>query len=252
MLNSMKITQQVKVSIIGSLLLFILNTQSSGGEITTDTMSALKADVAIKNSTGFMSDCLRTVVAPASFVTVKELSGNDNYYSIESDTYNISMIHANYKPPMKVVKLGYQFPDTCTGVKKIMWDWRIVTPPNGSNEHIKAKNDSGAAVYLIFGDKVRTQIIKYVYSETLPVATVIKRDPLPPLQRMFIIVKSSITDSRSGEWTHVNVDVESDFKRLYASKDCPQLKGIGIMSDGDETNSAVVADYRNFELCRLE
>jgi hypothetical protein len=234
------------------VLFIVAATISANGDIAADNHTAPVVKIADAPAADAQRDFKRIAIPVTSFVAIKELSGNNNYYSVKYDTPKNLRIHAYYVPPMKIVKLGYQLPDTCTNVIKISWDWRIISAPRGSNERIKNKNDSGASIYLMFGDKVRTQIIKYVYSETLPAGTVIKRDPFPPMQRMFIIVKSSLTDTGPGTWKHVDVDVELDYKRLYASKDRPQLKGIGILSDGDETKSAVVADYRNFILYRLD
>ncbi len=195
------------------------------------------------------TDCSRTVIPPDAFIKVQELSGDDNYYSIEPDGDGGSMIRANYIPPGKTVKLGYRFPDDGTKVKRLAWDWRIITPPRGSFEHIRGKNDSGAAIYLLFKDKLRTLTIKYVYSESLPAGKTFSKDSFLPTSKMQVVVASTMTNAQLGHWVHIEVDVESDFKRLYISEHCPPLKGIGIMSDGDETYSRVMADYRNFNSC---
>lgn len=187
-----------------------------------------------------------------SFVKVNELSGEGFYYSIRSDSGKNKMIHAEYLPSEKTVKLGYKFPDTFHHIKKVSWDWRIIRPPVGSDESTRGKNDSGAAVYLVFSHKLQRFIIKYAFSNELPVGTIVCKDPFYPINRMYLVVASSLRNNPAGKWIHVEVNVESDFKKFYDSSNCPDLRGIGIMTDGDETKSHVVADYRNFELFKTD
>jgi hypothetical protein len=186
------------------------------------------------------------------FAKVNAFSGSINYYTTEPDGDGGRMIHAEYQPPEKTVKLGYRIPDAFTESKKVAWDWRIIVPPRGSAERNMKKNDSGASVYLVFHEGMQTLTIKYIYSESLPVGTTFPKDSPSPLQKMQIVVVNSLAGCRPGGWKHVEVDVPSDFKRFFKSKRCAPLRGIGILSDGDETLSPVVADYRNFIISAVE
>jgi hypothetical protein len=56
----------------------------------------------------------------------------------------------------------------------LSWKWRVHQLPSGGDETKKNKNDSGAGVYVIFKGKFKSNnIIKYVWSSTLPPGTII-------------------------------------------------------------------------------
>lgn len=183
------------------------------------------------------------------FTKIDKLSGDRNYYEILTSDSGLEYIHSHYVPSTKVVRYGYKFPDTIRNVTRISWLWRVVTPPEGADERTKGLNDSGCAVYLIFKDNVKTYCIKYVYSSVVPQGTIIRKDPaLYPIQQMYMVVADTWTANEKGHWKKVVVDVCSDFKRIYKVAKCPELKGIGILSDGDGTKSEVVADYADFKI----
>ena len=53
---------------------------------------------------------------------------------------------------------------------------------------------------------------------------------------------------KKNQWVTATVDICTDFNRLFGSGTCPELQGVGILTDGDGTNSEVVADYKQFIL----
>ncbi|NLD91943.1 MAG: DUF3047 domain-containing protein [Fibrobacter sp.] len=183
------------------------------------------------------------------FTKIDKLSGDKNYYEIMISDSGMEYIHSHYDPKKKVVRYGYQLPDTMQNVEYVSWLWRVETPPVGADERINGLNDSGCAVYLIFKDKIKTYCIKYVYSSVVPKGTIIRKDPaLYPIQQMYMVVADTWSAKDKGEWKKVVVNVKSDFKKIYKVDKCPELKGIGILSDGDATKSVVVADYAEFKI----
>lgn len=183
------------------------------------------------------------------FTKIDKFSGDRNYYEIITSDSGLEYIHSHYVPSAKVVRYGYIFPDTLRNVKRVSWSWRIITPPAGADERIKGLNDSGCAVYLIFKDKIKTYCIKYVYSSVVPQGTIIRKETaLYPMQQMYTVVADTWGANEKGLWKKVDVDICSDFKRIYKDTKCPELKGVGILSDGDGTKSEVVADYADFNV----
>lgn len=181
----------------------------------------------------------------SSFTKFDSLSGSDNYYSI-IDSSGFAFIRANYTPGNKLVKLGYQLPGDLCNATHLSWQWRIIAPPLNSNEEDKGRNDSGGAIYLIFKSHGQINIIKYLFSATLPEGKIIKRHPLYPIYKLFMVVTNSLTNVNKGRWITASVNFRSDYIKLYGGHNCPPLLGIGIMTDGDQTGSNVVADYGNF------
>lgn len=184
----------------------------------------------------------------SDFKRVDSLSGKGNYYSIITQENNQVILRAEYIPPENPVRLGYQFSDTMLDVSEMSWTWRVLKPPFQGDESRRKNNDCGAGIYLVFKSKMQIFVIKYVYSTTVSPGTVIRRDPLYPLQRLCIVVANKWNEDDMNEWKQVNVNVRDDFKRLFNAKECPPLRGIGIMSDGDNTKDKVVAEYKQFVL----
>lgn len=187
------------------------------------------------------------VIPIESFMIIDSLSGAENYYSFV-DSFGFPFIRAQYIPNDKIVRLGYQLSENLSGATSISWQWRIINPPANSNEEVIGRNDSGGAVYLLFKSGAQTQIIKYVFSSTLPKGKVIKRHPLAPLYMMYIVVINTVTEDKKNKWQKECADFHSDYKKLFGSSRCPPLLGIGILSDGDQTESKVIADYADFSI----
>ncbi len=197
----------------------------------------------------FTAQCEWNVALPiAEFKSIDSSFGKTAYYSIATQNNDIGYIHAHYLPPGKGVQLGYQLPDSLKNVQRISWKWRVITPPLGADERKRGKNDSGAGVYLVFKKGMQVFIIKYVYSTSLSPGTIIRRNPFDPIHKMFIVVVNRWDEKAKSEWQQVTINVQADFKRIFNSDNCPRLQGVGILSDGDQTQSEVQADYEQFDV----
>lgn len=125
----------------------------------------------------------------------------------------------------------------------LAWDWRAIKLPPDARED--TRNDTGAAVYVIF--KVdwlgRPTSIKYTYSSTLPVGTIVDYG------RLKVVVVSSGADG-TGAWLSIERDVAADYEDLFG-KD-PPVRPVSIMlwSDSDNTKSVAIADFDNIEVRR--
>lgn len=182
-----------------------------------------------------------------SMEIVKQFSGKGNYYTIETEN-DVKYFRAHYIPSGEVARMGYMFSDSQMPVEKISWKWRVLKPPFDADERVKGKNDSGAGIYLIFRDRMTTYIIKYVFSTVVPKGTVIRKDPLYPVQQMNIIVADTWDESKKDMWETIDVDICQEFRRVFGTRKCPRFRGFGILTDGDQTNCEVVADYSGFTI----
>ena len=186
------------------------------------------------------------------FDVISNFSGKNNYYSILTDGNNGTMIHADYRPPAKTVIFGYTFPDSAGKIDRLRWEWRVMEAPRGSRENVKGKNDSGASVYLLFKENVMSYTIKYVFSNSLPVGTSFEKRNRNPFNVMHMVVASNLVASKTGSWESVEIDVASEFRRLFGTDRYVPLRGVGMLTDGDQTGSRVVADYRDFTYSQTE
>ncbi len=126
------------------------------------------------------------------------------------------------------------------------WRWRAHALPQGADERDRRSSDSGAGVYVIFKGRFRlNRIIKYVWSTSLSVGTVI-RSPFNPRARVVVLQSG---EDNIGRWVRERVNVYEDYNRFFGSNP-PLVEGIGFMSDGHETVSFVKADYDDFTVTR--
>ena len=127
------------------------------------------------------------------------------------------------------------------------WDWRANILPTGAREDDDRKNDSGAGFYVVFSIEgfilKRPKAIKYVYSTTLPVGTVVSYGKLK------VIVASSGLDG-IGKWTTVKRDVVADYKEVFGDSPPNKPLFIRLWADSDDTKSEASADFDNIALLR--
>jgi hypothetical protein len=157
---------------------------------------------------------------------------NGNYFlSIKSrDDSNPLAKRFNYQPG------NYPF---------LSWKWRAHTLPAGAKENDKKRGDSGAGVYVVFKGGVFKNILKYVWSTSLPQGTTTKS---PYYGKEQIIVLESGTE-KLGMWVSEKVNIESDYKRLFG-KAPPAVVGIAVISSSDATKTSASADYDDFVISK--
>jgi len=115
------------------------------------------------------------------------------------------------------------------------WKWRALHLPVGASE--KDKNDAGAAVYITFSRDWlgRPRSIKYTYSTTLPVGTVVS------FGRLKVIVAASGLDG-TGEWKQIERDVAADYHRVFRDEPPSRPLLITLWSDSDDTSDRAEVD----------
>jgi len=126
----------------------------------------------------------------------------------------------------------------------LSWKWRIHQLPSGGDETKRNKNDSGAGIYVIFKGKFKSNdIIKYVWSSTLPPGTITNS---PYNSRVRIVVLRSGTEKK-GQWITQKVNIKEDYRRFFG-KNPPEVEVIGLLSDADNTDSEAIADYDDIQI----
>lgn len=124
---------------------------------------------------------------------------------------------------------------------RMSWEWRALELPEGARED--RINDTGAAVYVTFDTDWlgRPRSIKYTYSSTLPVGTVVRFGPL-----RVIVTDTGLDDI--GDWRQVDRDVVSDYRQVFGGDPPDRPLSITLWSDSDNTNSSAKADFDNIRL----
>lgn len=126
----------------------------------------------------------------------------------------------------------------------LTWSWRVENLPTGGNENKKKSNDSAGGVYVIFkGSFMFNNVIKYVWSSTVPPGTVLSS---PYNSRTKIIVLESGSE-KCGKWITENVNIMDDYKKCFGTEP-PSIEGVGILTDSDNTKSFAAADYTDIQV----
>jgi len=187
-----------------------------------------------------------------TFRIIPRESGPTNYYSVirQPATPPEKYIHASYEPPFKTAVLGWELPEAKRkSVKEIRWKWRAVALPKDGNECVSGKGDSAAVVYVTWKRGLKWYTLKYVWSAVGPKGKICdsKRNP-------FVAQDTVIVDTGGPlkEWRSVRIDPDAEYRNHFEKGDTsasvPELQGIGLMTDGDQTKSPSSADYADFSI----
>jgi hypothetical protein len=190
-----------------------------------------------------------TAIGVHSFRVVESQSGPVSYYKIIEDPGQ-PFIRAVYRPPLETVTLGAEVPEGLRQkVKKLRWKWRVQVLPKGGNECKDGFGDSGAVIYVSWKRGLKWYSIKYVWSSDAEKGKICDQK-----RNLFVVQDTVILESGGpvGVWKEEEIDPSAQFRLHFEGgdpkADVPDFMGIGLMSDGDQTNSISAADYTGFVL----
>lgn len=136
----------------------------------------------------------------------------------------------------------------------LTWKWRARRLPANANEAYGNTNDSAASIYVIFQrarvpfmpwDRQPINVIKYVWSTTLPVGSVVnkKKEKLGVViyEGRFLVLQTGRT--RLGSWMTERRNVFDDYRRLFGTSPPGNPVLVAILTDSNETRSSAAADY---------
>ncbi len=183
------------------------------------------------------------------FRVVESYSGPVSYYKIIEDPAG-PFIRAQYHPPLETVTLGIEIPGQLhQRTKSVRWRWRALVLPKGGNECRDGYGDSAASVYISWKRGLKWYSIKYVWSYDA-----VKGKTCDQKRNLFVVQDTVILQSGGpmNTWVSQEIDPSFEFRKHFEggnpTADVPDFLGIGLMSDGDQTNSISSADYAGFSL----
>jgi hypothetical protein len=183
----------------------------------------------------------------AEFKNIDKDSGKDRYFRVASEDGH-PYLAVDYQPPMEATTLGYRIPDNLRQREtRFSWRWRVRAFPKGGDECFGERGDSAAGVFLTFHRGLKWILLKYIWSEAEPVGTVCDKR-----SNLFVARQTTILEKAGplGAWHQESIDPKAEFVRHYGGKleDVPDLVGVGLLTDGDQTKSVSAADYSDFVL----
>jgi hypothetical protein len=172
-------------------------------------------------------------------------SGPVNYYRVGGDL-GLPYIHAAYEPGYKTAVMGFEIPhEQARAFHRLAWRWRADVLPRGGDECTHGEQDSAAVVYVTWKRALRWYTLKYVWSAVGAKGNVCDRKRNPLVAQDTIILE---TGGPLGVWRAESLDLDGAFHGHFGGDETPDLKGIALMTDGDQTRSESAADYAGFLL----
>ncbi len=193
-------------------------------------------------------------VLPLDVRTFRPVEGPDSgpavYYSVVSDEADGTFLRGSYRPGLETVTMGFEVPDAARpSARRLRWRWRARSFPTMGNECRPGRGDSAASVVAAFKRGLKWYILKYVWSSVGPLGAVCDRKRTLLLARDTIVLESG---GAPDVWRTEVVDLRRAFVDHFANgdprADVPDFVGVGVMTDGDQTNSESGADWAGFEL----
>ncbi|MGP4845480.1 DUF3047 domain-containing protein [Marinobacter sp. 1Y8] len=142
----------------------------------------------------------------------------------------------------------------------LRWRWKVSGVYKAGNARKKSGDDYPARIYvafqfdpdsagfferakrktaeLLYGDALPGNALNYIWANKLPVDEIVT-NPFTE-QTMMIAVTSG--DEEAGQWVTVERDIVADYKAAFGEAP-PEIMGIGIMSDSDNTGESATAWY---------
>ena len=176
-------------------------------------------------------------------------SGDAVYYHVEA-TPEGAVLRGTYTPGRETVTMGVEVPKPMKQRARLLrWRWRPLTFPHGGDECTPGKGDSAAVVSVAWKGGLRWYVLRYVWSPVSPLGATCDR------KRSLFLFRDTIILERAGApgtWRTELVDVRRSFIERFADgnphANVPDLVGIGVLTDGDQTNSLSAAEWADFEL----
>ena len=146
--------------------------------------------------------------------------------------------------------LGAEVPEQLRQhTRRVHWKWRALVLPKGGNECKQDLGDSAAVVYVSWKRGLKWYSLKYVWSSAATKGQICDQK-----RNLFVVQDTVVLESGGpvGAWKNESIDPSAEFRAHFEngnpSADVPDLVGLGIMSDGDQTLSISSADYTAFTL----
>jgi Protein of unknown function (DUF3047) len=170
-----------------------------------------------------------------------------NYYRVEAGPP--AFIRSRYEPGYKTAVVGFDAKEWQVRATQLRWTWRALVLPRGGDECKPGRGDSAAVVYVSWKRALRYYTLKYVWSAVGARGAVCDKKRNPFLAQDTVILESG---APLDGWKSVNLDLRAEFRKHFEggdpSAEVPDLFGIGLMSDGDQTESVSSADFADFML----
>jgi hypothetical protein len=182
------------------------------------------------------------------FRVLQRDSGPRNYYRWVTEGSDEELIRGVYSPQLQTVTLFAPLPEALhRGVRLMRFRWRALVLPRGGNECLDGRGDAAANVYVTWKRGMRWYSLKLVWSTEAAAGATCNVTRNPFVASDSIILRSG---QPTGLWYEEEIDPDALFRQHFEggnpNAEVPELQGIGILTDGDQTRSVSAADFAGF------
>jgi hypothetical protein len=128
----------------------------------------------------------------------------------------------------------------------LTWQWKVTRLPEGADVRDKKKDDQAAQIYVMFPrfpKMVNTRLVGYIWETSAP--KMAKVTSQKSSNTRYIVLQSG--PENLGKWVTETRNVYEDYKTLFGEEP-PEIGGITIMIDSDDTNSSAESYFTNIRL----
>ena len=129
----------------------------------------------------------------------------------------------------------------------VRWRWRVTSSLSDNlRERERRGDDYAARVFVTFGGEPfdrKTRALSYVWAGREPVGARFRN---PVVENVATIVLQS-GDGAAGRWVREQRDLVRDFREAFG-EDPPEITGIAVVVDTDDTDSVAISWFDDFVL----
>lgn len=148
----------------------------------------------------------------------------------------------------------------------LSWRWKISERPTGKDDGLRDDDDHAARLYLMFNTPQQREsklklmwrllssdeaelphAINYIWAHSAPLDIPLAN----PYDKRVMMIPVNRGDTQMHQWVELERDLLADYRASF-QRDPPQLTGIAIMSDTDNTASGAIALYADIKLSRKQ
>jgi Protein of unknown function (DUF3047) len=122
--------------------------------------------------------------------------------------------------------------------------------PVGANECVQGTADSAGLLYVAWRAGLKWFVVKFVWSTSVPVGTRCLHKSNPFRAEETVVLQSG--PAHLNQWMPQEIDLDAEFRRAFENgnpkANVPTLKGLALLTDGDQTHSLSTGDWADFVL----
>jgi hypothetical protein len=126
----------------------------------------------------------------------------------------------------------------------LTWRWKVTKLPQGGDVRKKDTDDQAGQLYVQFPrfpEKVRSQIIGYIWDATVPKGTILDSPSENPPPTKIVVVESG--EEKLGQWVTEKRNVYEDYRNSFGDEVPPKVQRISLWINTQHTKSTAECFY---------